>query len=522
MSRVLLTVLAVLLSVFTASAQKEATIKSFMVTTDHIPSNDRKNDFNGVPCALVKVQVVDEIERVEGNLIGDIVNRGVEKWVYMCKGSRNMRIHLKNHLPIKVMFQNYKINGLESNRVYELVLETPDMSNTPIINHNNVKGNNLQIRVVPSHATLSIWGDNMGKKVYRPNTEGFLSIFLPYGRYSYQASASGYETLEGTVFVDDNQSIKHVSLTAITGTLTIECPTEKVDFYINDKLINKSAKSKSWTGQLPPGNYNVQVRRKGYVTQGKTITVSTRQNSEVLFGRLFTEVELKNKEKDDAKKAEKALAKEKADSIAKEKKQKREQQARKQAEQKKIRNEVLAKKYEEQNKKSMIFGIAAGYNMATAQFSDKSSMSKTESVSAFHLGMTAEFKLVDCFYLETALLFSARGYEYRGYDIREEGNPLYIDIPAQASFHIPLSRVTKLHLKGGPYIGLCVGGKVKDKYDNIYDEKFSSAYSGFDYGLQGGVGFEIAYHFYLGANYQLGLDKKYPNRNLMFSLGYRF
>ena len=109
------------------SAQNAAIVKEFSLTTDHIPGSDRRNDLNGVPCALIKVYVVDDIERIEGNKIGDVVKKGnVEKWVYMCKGSRNIRIHLKNHLPVRVMFQDYQISGLESNRVYELVIEAPD------------------------------------------------------------------------------------------------------------------------------------------------------------------------------------------------------------------------------------------------------------------------------------------------------------------------------------------------------------------------------------------------------------
>ena len=66
--------------------QKAASVKSFSVTTDHIPGSERRNDLNGNPCALVKIQVIDDIDRIEGNKIGSIVNKGVEKWVYMCKG----------------------------------------------------------------------------------------------------------------------------------------------------------------------------------------------------------------------------------------------------------------------------------------------------------------------------------------------------------------------------------------------------------------------------------------------------
>ena len=35
-----------------------------------------------------------------------------------------MKVHLKNHLPIEVLFNNFKINGLKSNRIYQLVLST--------------------------------------------------------------------------------------------------------------------------------------------------------------------------------------------------------------------------------------------------------------------------------------------------------------------------------------------------------------------------------------------------------------
>ena len=120
------TILALCLFALAATAQKEATVKSFTLTTNMIQGNDRRNDLNGVPCALVKIQVTDDVARVEGNKIGDIIKNGVEKWVYMCNGSRNMKIHFKNYTPITLMFKDYGINGLESNRVYELVIKITD------------------------------------------------------------------------------------------------------------------------------------------------------------------------------------------------------------------------------------------------------------------------------------------------------------------------------------------------------------------------------------------------------------
>ena len=177
--------------------QKAASVKSFSVTTDHIPGSERRNDLNGNPCALVKIQVIDDIDRIEGNKIGSIVNKGVEKWVYMCKGSRNMRIHLKNHLPVKVMFQDYKINGLESNRVYELILEIPDApaSNVTAIVQNPTNSSakqRLTINYSPKHAMVLV-----DSKPYSGN--GKIEVELPIGEHDYVIAAEGYITAEASV-----------------------------------------------------------------------------------------------------------------------------------------------------------------------------------------------------------------------------------------------------------------------------------------------------------------------------------
>ena len=187
-------------------SQNEARVKSFTLTTDHISSSDRRKDFNGRPCALVKVQVVDEIQRVEGNKIGKIEQRGVEKWIYMCKGSRNMKLHLKNHLPVKVVFQDYKINGLESNRVYELVIEFPSAEK-------QVKEmQTLVINYTPRDAIVVIDSKTM-------KGDGRIETKLPVGEHRYSISAFGYATVESEV------KLNNVAPRIITETLVAENAT---------------------------------------------------------------------------------------------------------------------------------------------------------------------------------------------------------------------------------------------------------------------------------------------------------
>ena len=479
-------------------AQQAATVKNFTMTTDHIPSGDRRNDMNGVPCALVKVQVIDDIERIEGNKIGDIVNKGVEKWVYMCKGSRNMRIHFKNHLPVRVMFHDYNINGLESNRVYELTIEASSVHHDLV----DVKGNNLQMKIHPQNATVYIWGDNMEKKAYRPQNDGTIKVFLPYGRYHYSAKANGYNDAEGSVFVNDEIKWEEINMTVINGIVDIRCSTPNIDYYINGTLLVKDKNESSWHGQLLPGQYTIQASRKGYISKTKDVTINANETTTVDFENLVT--------MDEQRRILERQKKEIGSNSP----------TRPTTSQKVTGNSRIGKN----SQKNVAFGITGGLNMATAQFSDKNN-GKTKQKMGFYVGFTTDFILSNTFTINTGLLYSAKGYSYenRNNDVEETADPQYLEIPVQASINFPLGDTFSLVINAGPYAGFCIGGKVKDEYwSNGYDESFSSAYNSFDYGFQAGINIDILYHFQIKANYQLGLSSDYPNRNIMIGVGYRF
>ena len=106
-----------------AAISQELQVQSFALSpTEIIPSSDQRKDLNGVNCALVKVQVVDGIDRVEGNIIGDIDSRGTEKRIYLTQGTKVFRLYPHSHLPVSITTSDFDIEKLESNRVYILRL----------------------------------------------------------------------------------------------------------------------------------------------------------------------------------------------------------------------------------------------------------------------------------------------------------------------------------------------------------------------------------------------------------------
>lgn len=474
-----LAIILLCLSVSGVLAQ-QATVRSMRETTDFIHQDDQRRDYNNKLCALVKIQVVDEITRVEGNVMGNIVNKNVEKWVYMSEGSYQLKIHLKNNLPVSVNTRDYQIQSLKSNRVYELVIEV-----------------------------------------------------------SQKAQPT-------------------------TGSLAVRCPTGQVDFYVDGTLKQQRWGTNTWTISLTPGSHTITVRRDGYMEQSMLVNIEAGKETPAQFEALKSvkEVEEQKKREENLKKREeqqrieqqkreeqqlleqkkreekelqeqkrredqkrkeearaRAEAEKKAESEAKARQ--REQERKEKAEQAKIRAAQRLEKMEQRAQMPLMFGLCAGYNMSTASFSSEKGGS-TSSKSGFHLGVTMDARLSHSFYLNTGLIYSAKGYSYKGQYVEEEGSPQFLDIPILGSYRIAIGKTTQLQLNAGPYLALCVGGKVTDKLYDSYDESFSSAYTGFDYGLQVGTALTFSQRYNLGIHYQLGMGSSYQNRNLMIGLGFYF
>ena len=76
--------LFLLLGLNLSSEAQELKVVSFSVIANDLSASiEQKNDLNGAPCALLKVLVLDKISGVEGNVIGNAIDKGTEKWIYL-------------------------------------------------------------------------------------------------------------------------------------------------------------------------------------------------------------------------------------------------------------------------------------------------------------------------------------------------------------------------------------------------------------------------------------------------------
>lgn len=201
--------------------------------------------------------------------------------------------------------------------------------------------------------------------------------------------------------------------------------------------------------------------------------------------------------------------------------------------------------------------VQGGLNLANITKTNDGQTEKNNILPTFNVGLMHRFSLVDPVSLETGLLFTGRGskaetYFNGGNDyVKSKFNPLYIELPVNVVFNLPVDKNSGLFFHAGPYIAMGVAGKSKteskilsitstsekniefsndDPFTSKQDDAAYDKLKRFDFGLNFGAGFAFQ-HVILKVNYGLGLSKinstesdntandKNKYRTLSFSVG---
>ena len=263
MKRIFITFILYLLVLSSVFAQK-LTIESFKLAENDISAQTQpRKDLNDRNCALVKVLYVGDIVDVEGNVVKPVVKRSNEFWIYMPQNSRQIKIVVKNYLPMMITFEDYGIEKLESNKTYVLTIVKPHNNNEPF----DAGGNFYVLKVEPKNATVSI--DDV---IQVASSDGEYSAMLPYGDHSYKVEAGGYNSKKGT-FTVSNGEMKPitVNLSSAMMPVYILCKEPGASIYVDKKVVAKGPVS--WDGELPKGMHLVEIKKEGFRSYQTTMQI---------------------------------------------------------------------------------------------------------------------------------------------------------------------------------------------------------------------------------------------------------
>ena len=106
------------------SFAQEFKVKSFTHDAMNLEArlDGGRTDLNGKQCALVKVMVRDDIVECKGGNVGDIINKGVVKKIFVSPTARFLEFEFKYNFPLKVAFADYGYTSLSEGSTYTITL----------------------------------------------------------------------------------------------------------------------------------------------------------------------------------------------------------------------------------------------------------------------------------------------------------------------------------------------------------------------------------------------------------------
>lgn len=115
------------------SKGQEYSVESFEILPNDLTARtDPRIDSNGRKCGVIKIYVKDEITEVCGSAVGHIVDKGFEKRVYVSHDIKQIELYFKEHMPLRVAFDDFNFTTLYGNMTYVLKLKEAETSNSSI------------------------------------------------------------------------------------------------------------------------------------------------------------------------------------------------------------------------------------------------------------------------------------------------------------------------------------------------------------------------------------------------------
>lgn len=262
-------ILVLLLFAFhiSVNAQK-LTFESFaMDPTDLTARTKPVNDYNDVPCALVKIGLVVPGTTFRGNIV-ETKKQTSEYWVYFTDGAENIEIQAPGYQTFNFDFPE----PLKKSTTYRLVLNVPQ-SAAAQPQQPTQKTGFLVITATPKESDVYVNGEFLGSE---PQPKRFAIGTT----VSYKVSCDLYHDAEGTVEIDRMQTPLNVSLKPAFGSVKVTSQPSGAKAMLDGKSVGTTPLTLQ---KIASGNHTVKVQTEKYAPAEKRILVSDNQQTDASF-----------------------------------------------------------------------------------------------------------------------------------------------------------------------------------------------------------------------------------------------
>ena len=226
-----------------------------------------KRDQNGEICALIRIVTNVKDFMFEPDALGITAreNKTGEIWLYVPRGARRISIL---HDQLGIMRNYFYPEIIEKATVYEMVLNTGDREDKPVVE------NNMQFLVFrPEPATANIYIDDE----LVPVENGLFNATMPKGEHTYRVEAPMYQPDAGIIQLGNEPVSKSVALKPKFGYMEIfSLPEQDADVYLDSVLVGKTPYR---SDRMAIKNYKIRIEKQNYfpidsvlnVTAGETV-----------------------------------------------------------------------------------------------------------------------------------------------------------------------------------------------------------------------------------------------------------
>lgn len=248
------TYILIALLTFVCRAQS-LSVESFRLLETDMTANTKgtmETDQNGNVAALIKVVTSETGFTFDGGMMGIVktVQKTGEIWLYVPYGLQKLTIA---HQQLGVLRDYMLPVTIEKGRTYEMKLISGQV-HTTVVQAQTAQF--VVFSVTPASAMVTIDGES-----HSLNSNGQLSVRLPYGEHTYRVEAPSYEQETGMFTVGRDKSKVSVALKSLKAFLTVKTDPD-AEIWINEEMMDVGF----WTGELVPGNYLVEARKESHET----------------------------------------------------------------------------------------------------------------------------------------------------------------------------------------------------------------------------------------------------------------
>lgn len=234
----------------------------------------KKIDGSGSLYAIIKVTSNNPDDNLKeynfnfGNLRSIVEHHDDELWVYVQKNAKIVTISRAGYTTIN----KYDLKTtIEAGKTYTMSLTTSG----PV-----VYTQMLQFVVKPANvgAVVMIKSSkaNAAEELFGTvDATGAVAKSLEYGTYTYKVVANNYHTSEGRIILKDKTKnyIEEITLRPNFSEITLNVNSD-ADIYVN----NEKKGTRTWTGILRTGNYQVECRQANHRNSSQYITITENEN----------------------------------------------------------------------------------------------------------------------------------------------------------------------------------------------------------------------------------------------------